>query len=154
MANVVDPKTVQPRTATIYPKPLAGVVDGRLKRGLTTLLGLTQFGVNMTTLQPGAGSAHRHWHVSEDECCFVIEGEITLVTDAGEQLLTAGMTVGFPANEENGHQLVNKSGKPATYLEIGTRAQVDRCFYPDVDMEITKIGGTWSIRHKDGRPYE
>jgi len=154
LAKAIDPATVVPRLTTIYPKPLAGVVSGRAKRALTEKLGLTQFGVNVTTLAPGSASAHRHWHVSEDEFCYVLDGELTLITNDGEQVLRSGMAVSFPANEENGHQLVNKTDRPATYLEVGTRAQIDRCFYPDVDMEVTKVGGKYGVRHKDGRPWE
>jgi len=154
MARVVDPKAVEARERTVYPKEHAGIVKGRQKRVLTEILGLTQFGVNMTTLQPGAASGHRHWHVTEDEFCYVLEGEITLVTDNGEQVLGPGMAIGYPANDENGHHLVNRTKTPATYLEIGTRAQIDRCFYPDVDMDLQKVAGKYSVRHKDGRPYE
>lgn len=154
MAKVIDPMAVEAKGGTIYPKALAKAVEGRAKRKLTELLGLTQFGVNVTSLAPGSASSQRHWHVAEDEFCYVLEGEITLVTNEGEQVLKAGMAVGFPANDENGHQLVNKSSQPATYLEIGTRAQIDRCFYPDVDMDLTKVGGKFTMRHKDGQPWE
>ena len=154
MAKVVDPKTIEARERTVYPKEFAGMVKGRQKRVLTELLGLTQFGVNATTLQPGAASAHRHWHVTEDEFCYVLEGELTLITNEGEQVLTPGMAIGFPANDENGHHLVNRSGKPATYLEIGTRAAVDHCVYPDIDMDLTKIAGKFTMRRKNGRPFE
>lgn len=154
MAKIVDPATVEARTGTIYPKALATVVEGRAKRKLTESLGLTQFGVNVTTLAPGAASAHRHWHVAEDEFCFVLEGQITLVTNEGKHVLKAGMAVAFPANEENGHQLVNTSAKPAIYLEIGTRSSVEQVFYPDVDLQLCTSGGKSIVRHKDGRPYE
>lgn len=154
MAKVIDPKTVEPRTSTIYPAEFAAALKGRQKRALTELLGLTQFGVNMTTLQPGAASSHRHWHVAEDECCYVLDGEVTLVTDQGEEVLTAGMVMGFPANDQNGHQLVNRSDKPATYLEIGTRSQVDQCVYPDVDMIASKVAGKFHLRRKNGQPFE
>lgn len=154
MARVIDPMTIEQRMSTVYPKSLAKAVEGRGKRALTEKLGLTQFGVNVTTLAPGSASSHRHWHVSEDEFCYILDGELTLITNEGEQVLTVGMAVAFPANEENGHQLVNKSAKPAIYLEVGTRAQVDRCFYPDVDMDLTKAGGKFTVRHKDGRPWE
>lgn len=152
MAKVVDPKTIEALVTTAYPKPLDKVVEGRKKRKLTEALGLTQFGVNVTTLQPGAASSHRHWHVTEDEFCYVLEGELTLISNEGEQVLKPGMAVGFPANDENGHHLVNRSGKPTTYLEIGTRAAVDRCTYPDVDMLATKVGGKFEVRRKNGDP--
>ena len=154
MAKVIDPRTVEARERTVYPKIFAGAVKGRQKRALTELLGLTQFGVNMTTLQPGAASSHRHWHVTEDEFCYVLEGELTLVTDQGEQILKPGMAIGFPANDENAHQLVNRTSQPATYLEIGTRAAVDTCNYADIDMQLSKIGGKYIVRRKNGQPFE
>ena len=93
----LDPKTVTPRTATVYPPEFAGAVKGREKRALGDFFGLTQYGVNLTTLAPGSWSAHRHWHENEDEFVFVVEGEITLIDDAGEHLLKPGMCAGFKA---------------------------------------------------------
>ena len=153
MAKVVDPKTVEAKGGTIYPKIYAKAVEGRTKRRMTAALGLTQFGVNLTTLQPGAASSQRHWHVAEDEFCYVLEGELTLVTNDGEQVLGPGMAMGFPANEENGHQLINRSAKPAVYLEIGTRSPVEHVVYPDVDMNLTTVNGKSIVRRKDGTPY-
>ncbi len=153
MAKVVDPKTVEAITGTIYPKTLAKMVEGRSKRKLTEALGLKQFGVNVTTLQPGAASSQRHWHVAEDEFCYVLEGEITLISNEGEQLLGPGMAMGFPANDENGHQLINRGAKPAVYLEIGTRSLVEHVVYPDVDMNLTTANGKSIVRKKDGTPY-
>lgn len=154
MAKVIDPATVEPRVTTVYPKDLAKAVEGRAKQVLTDRLGLTQFGVNVTTLAPGSASSHRHWHVTEDEFCYILHGEITLVTNEGEQILSPGMAVAFAANEANGHQLVNRTKEPVTYLEVGTRAALDLCSYPDVDMSLSKVGGKYIVRHKDGRPWE
>ncbi len=154
MAEVIDPKTVEPIRKTAYPKVYAKAVEGRLKRRLTEVLGLTQFGVNVTTLEPGAASSQRHWHVAEDEFCYILDGELTLITNEGEQVLGPGMAMSFPANDENGHQLVNRSGKPATYLEIGTRSGVEHVVYPDVDMNLTTANGKSVVRRKDGRPWE
>jgi uncharacterized cupin superfamily protein len=153
MAKVVDPKTIKVVTQTIYPAVFAKAVEGRQKRKLTEALGLQQFGVNLTTLQPGAVSSQRHWHVAEDEFCYVLEGELTLISNEGEQVLGPGMAMGFPANDENGHQLVNRSAKPATYLEIGTRSSVEHVVYPDVDMNLTTAHGKSVVRKKDGTPY-
>ena len=154
MAKVVDPNSVEAQSGTVYPKVHAKIVNGRAKRKLTELLGLTQFGVNVTTLAPGSASSHRHWHVAEDEFCYVLEGEIALITDAGEQVLKPGMAMGFPANDGNGHHLLNRTAKPATYLEIGTRNPIDQVTYPDVDMQATKRDHKFVVRRKDGRPFE
>src|SRR6185437_732878 len=124
---------------------------GRTRRALGNAAGLTQFGVNLLTLPPGAASSQRHWHSAEDEFVYVLSGEVTLITDAGEQELRAGDCAGFPMNDGNGHQLVNKSADLATCLEIGARSNHDVCTYSDIDMKIdSKIG---RYTHKDGTPY-
>lgn len=153
MPVIHDPKAIEGRRGTIYPKAFATGFEKRVKRALTGPMGLTQFGINLTTLEPGAMSAHRHWHRSEDEAIYVLEGEITLIDDSGETLLTPGMAAGFPAGEANGHHLVNKSSKPATYLEIGTRAENEDATYPDIDLKAEKRGATFRFFHKDGTPY-
>ncbi len=150
MPAIRDPMAVVGRRGTIYPPPHDQGFEGRVKRALTGLLGLTQFGVNLTTLEPGAMSAQRHWHTSEDECVTVIEGEITLVTDEGETLLGPGMVAGFPKGERNGHHLVNRSAAPAHYLEIGTRSPHDDVEYPDLDLKGEKRDGSYRFLAKDG----
>ncbi len=153
MPVIDDPMRVPGRRGTIYPPEHADGFEGRIKRALTERLGLSQFGVNLTTLEPGAKSSHRHWHASEDEFIYVLEGEITLVTKDGEKLLRPSMAVGFPAGDRDGHQLVNKSNRPATYLEIGTRAKDDDVEYPDIDMKGVKRDGRYQFLHKNGEPY-
>lgn len=148
-----DPATVEARTGTIYPEGLKDVVEGRIKRKLSDVAGLTRFGVNLVTLEPGAASAHRHWHTREDEFVYVLDGEVTLVTDAGEQLLGAGMAAGFPGGVEDGHQLVNKSDRPARYLEVGDRDPADDAHYPDIDLEMRKIDGAPRFFRRDGTAY-
>ncbi len=107
----------------------------------------------MTTLAPGTWSAHRHWHDNEDEFVFVLEGEITLIDDAGEHLLKPGMCAGFKAGVANGHHLVNKTKAPVTYLEIGTRAPQERAHYSDVDMLNVRVGKTVTVTRKSGEPF-
>jgi len=144
---------VKARTGTIYPAPYAAALVGREKRVLGDLFGLTQFGVNLTTLQPGAWSSQRHWHEREDEFIYVVDGEIVLIDDAGEHVLTPGMCAGFKAGVANGHHLVNKSGKAATYLEIGARSINEIGHYTEADMVYTKRDGKPLITRKDGRSY-
>ncbi len=147
-----DPATVEARTGTIYPEGLKGVVEGRSKQALGNAAGLTRYGVNLVTLPPGAASAHRHWHTHEDEFVYILEGELILVTDAGEQVLGPGMAAGFPGGVEDGHQLVNRSGAPARYLEVGDRDPADGAHYPDVDLEMRKVDGAPKFYRKDGTP--
>lgn len=139
--------------ATVYPPRYAGEVAGREKRALGDQFGLSHYGVNLTTLAPGAWSSHRHWHENEDEFVYVVDGELTLIDDAGEHRLTPGMCAGFKAGVANGHHLVNKSGRPASYIEVGTRAANETAHYPEADMEFRKRDGSSVIVHKDGSPY-
>ncbi len=153
MAVIRDPSKVEGRRGTIYPAEFAAGFEGRIKRALGNAGGLTQFGVNLTTLEPGAASAHRHWHAREDEFIYVVDGELTLITDAGEELLRPGMAAAFPAGEANGHQLLNKSAHPASYLEIGTRSADEDAEYPDIDLRLQKRAGKVVFLHKSGEPY-
>jgi len=153
MTVIRDPSKEEGRRGTIYPAQFAKGFEGRIKRALGNVGGLTQFGVNLTTLEPGAMSAHRHWHAREDEFIYVLDGELTLVTDAGEETLRPGMAASFPAGEANGHQLVNKSASPATYLEVGTRSADEDAEYPDIDLRLEKRGGKVVFLHKSGEPY-
>src|SRR5215471_358486 len=141
------------RTKGVYPQPYAGVTDGREKAALGNMAGLTQFGVNLTRLKPGAASALRHWHENEDEFVYVLEGEIVLIEDGGETLLRPGDAAGFKAGVANGHQLVNKSAREALYLEIGTRAATERSHYPDVDLAGEKGERGYRFTRKSGEPY-
>lgn len=149
----VDPATIRAVTGTNYPPPHDRNCDVRERRALGDAVGLTQFGVNLTRLPPGGWSAQRHWHENEDELVYVLEGEVTLVTNEGRQTLGAGMAAGFPANSGNGHHLVNESGAVAVYLEIGSRARDETVDYPDIDMRLERRAGQRAFLHRDGTPY-
>jgi uncharacterized cupin superfamily protein len=136
-----------------YPEPFNRAVDGRSRKRLGNAAGLDQFGVNLTTLKPGAASALRHWHEKEDELVYVIEGELTLIEDTGETVLRAGEAAGFKANVSNGHHLVNKSNRDAVYLEIGSRFKNERAEYPDIDLVMVRNESGGHYMHKDGKPY-
>jgi uncharacterized cupin superfamily protein len=147
----IDVTSVPERKGSGYPAPFHEIARDRTRKPLGNAAGLTQFGVNLLTLPPGAASSQRHWHSAEDEFVYVVSGEVTLITDEGEQVLDAGDCAGFPKNDGNGHQLVNKSSAVAVCLEIGTRSEDDVCTYPDIDMKIdSKIG---RYTRKDGTLY-
>ena len=131
---ITDPNALPARIGTPYPPHLNAPCAERVRRALGNAAGIKAFGVNLTELPAGAWSSQRHWHTEQDEFIYVLEGEITLVTNAGETLLTAGMCAGFPAGAPDGHHLINKSGKRALYLDIGDRPAGDAAHYPDVDM--------------------
>ena len=141
------------RTKGVYPQPYTSVTDGREKAALGNAAGLTQFGVNLTRLKPGAASALRHWHEQEDEFVYVLEGELVLIEDGGETVLMPGDCAGFKAGVSNGHYLVNKSPRDALYLEIGTRAAAERGHYPDVDLVFERDQNVVRFLHRSGEPY-
>ena len=149
----VDVSKAKVRTGTNYPPQFQNVVQGREKSVLGDLVGLTQFGVNLTRLKPGAASALRHWHENEDEFVYILEGELVLIEDEGETLLRPGDAAGFKAGVANGHHLVNKTQRDAVYLEIGTRAPTERAHYPDVDLEFIRDKDKVQVCHKSGEPY-
>jgi uncharacterized cupin superfamily protein len=141
------------REGSGYPPPFDQPCKDRKRWRLGDAAGLTQFGVNLLRLLPGTWSSQRHWHTAEDEFVWVVEGEVVLVTDEGEQLLRAGDCAGFPAGVANGHHLQNRSGQDALLLEVGSRRPAeDGCDYPDIDMIID--AGSDTFRHRDGQPYE
>ena len=135
---------------TLYPPPFDDPCRARRRIRLGDAAGLAQFGVNLCTLPPGAWSSQRHWHTHEDELIYVVSGEVTLVTDAGEEILFAGDAAGFKAGQPDGHTFQNRSGKDAVLLEIGSRLEDDVAFYSDLDMKTTMDGG---YVHRDGSPY-
>ncbi len=145
---------VPPRTRpSIYPEPFASRMHGRVKHPLGDLFGLTNFGVNLTRLAPGAGSALRHAHSRQDEFVYVLQGHPVLITDAGETPLAPGMCAGFRAGTGNAHQLLNRSNEEVVYLEVGDRSPGDSVVYPDDDLQGALIDGTWHFSHKDGSAY-
>lgn len=150
----IDLAAIPTQTGTNYPAPFRAVVKGRSRRKVGEAVGLKNFGVNLTTLAPGAQSALRHYHSAQDEFIYVISGELTLITNEGEQTLIAGEMAGFAAGIANGHHLVNRTSQPATYLEVGDRTTPDRADYPDDDLICmpTEDGST-QFEHRNGAPY-
>jgi uncharacterized cupin superfamily protein len=136
-----------------YPEPFASRMAGRQKRPLGDLFGLTNFGVNLTRLAPGAVSALRHAHTKQDEFIYILQGQPTLHTDEGRTKLAPGMCAGFKAGTGNGHRLINETQEEVVYLEAGDRTPGDEGSYPDDDLKATMIDGKWQFVHKDGLSY-
>lgn len=153
----LDPLTVPARSTSGYPEPYRSRVLPREKRALGDALGLRKIGINHTTLPPGKESSMRHWHTHEEEFVFVLAGEVVLRTDAGEQLLTAGMCAGFPPSADgrtgDGHQLVNRGKVPAVYLEISDRVPGDGAHYPDDDLRFHGVDAPVRFTRKDGSHF-
>ena len=149
----LDPATVEEKRGSGYPEPFRSRMGDRAKKRLAAACGLSKLGVNLVRLGPGGESALRHWHTLDDEFVFVLEGEVVLVTDAGEQVLTAGMCAGYPAGSRDAHQFVNRCAAPARYLEMGGRTPGDNAFYPDDDLMWSADENGEFAAHKDGRRY-
>lgn len=149
----LDLSKVPVKTGSIYPAPYAAMMQGRSSLRLGEAGGLTQFGVNLVTLAPGAMSSLRHWHHHEDEFVMVTEGECILVQDEGEYPMRAGDCAAFPAGSTNGHHFVNRSDRVARFLVAGTKAPREIAVYSDVDLMLTLEGGKATFTRKDGSPY-
>jgi uncharacterized cupin superfamily protein len=149
VAATADPVT----RPSLYPAPFAERMAGRSKRRLGEHFGLSNFGVNLTTLAPGGSSALRHAHSRQDEFIYVVSGHPTLHTDAGMERLAPGMCAGFKGGSGDAHRLLNETETEVTYLEIGDRTPGDEALYPDDDLQATAVDGGWRFLHKDGTPY-
>src|ERR1700733_8206057 len=145
----IDISSVPSESGGTYPKPFDERCIAQSCQRLPRFAGLTPFGVDVTVIEAGAWSSQRHWHTHEDEFVWVVDGELTLITDAGEEILRAGDCAAFKRGDPDGHHLVNKSGRPASVLEIGNSDPQDCCTYPDIDM----IAGVAGYTHRDGTPY-
>jgi uncharacterized cupin superfamily protein len=137
---------------TNYPEPFNRVVIGRSRKRLGVAAGLDQFGVNLTTLKPGAASSLRHWHEKEDELVYLLEGEVVLIEENGETVLKPGDAAGFKANVPNGHHLVNRSGATRSIWK-SARASSSSARISDVDLRIIRDDAGARYTHKDGKPY-
>jgi uncharacterized cupin superfamily protein len=149
----LDPMSLPARTGSGYPEPYRSRVLPREKRQLGDALGLKKIGINHTTLPPGKESSMRHWHTHEEEFIYVLSGEVVLRTDAGEQVLTAGMCAGFPLGTTDGHQLVNRGTEPAVYLEMSNRDPLDEASYSEVDLRWNAADARGMFTRKDGSKF-
>jgi uncharacterized cupin superfamily protein len=149
MGKRMDSKTTPASVGSRYPAPFGAPCASRVRNRLGDAAGLTDFGVNLLRLPPGVWSSQRHWHTAEDEFVYVLEGEVVLVTDAGEETLRPGDCAGFKAGVEDGHHLQNRSEADVVLLEVGSRKAEDAGDYPDIDMRFSPDGFT----RKDGSPF-
>lgn len=152
----LSPSSIEPKMGSSYPEPFRAHCEGRSRRALTDALGLTQFGVNITEIAPGAASSLRHWHTHEDEFVYVLSGNPTLITDEGEQVLKPGDVAGFPAGVKNGHHFINRTDEPAVILDVGSRNMLDEGRYSDVDLQVLpgRYENKVQYTRKNGEPYE
>jgi uncharacterized cupin superfamily protein len=149
----IDISKVPVRSGSLYPAPFKPPHEGRHKQALGDAGGLTQFGVNITRISPGSASALRHWHETEDEFVYVLEGELVLVENDGETVLKPGDAAAFKAGSGNAHRLINRTQRDAVYLEVGTRSPADHVHYPDDDLALVRDADGRRYLHKSGEPY-
>ena len=153
MPKKIDSATLTPVIGTLYPPPFHTPCVSRSRTKLGDAAGLTQFGVNLLRLPPGAWSSQRHWQSEADEFVFVLSGAVTLVTDEGAEILQPGDAAGFKGGEPNGHCLQNHTDAEATVLEVGTRIATDAAHYADIDLHAPAGRQSATYTHKDGTPY-
>ncbi|MDX3910076.1 MAG: cupin domain-containing protein [Sphingobium sp.] len=146
----LDLDTIPQTNRTGYPPEYAGAVEGRFVRRIAPATGLSDFGASHVTLEPGAWSSQRHWHVNEDEIVIMLSGEAVLIDDNGRADMRAGDMAVFPKGDGNGHHLVNESDAPCVFVAVG-RPAAGECHYPDIDMHIFDDGNTF--RRKDGSEF-
>jgi uncharacterized cupin superfamily protein len=149
----VDIAKVPVKSGSFYPAPFRPDHEGRHKKALGDMVGLTQFGVNISLIEPGASSALRHWHEQEDEFIYMLEGELVLIENDGETVLKPGDAAGFKAGSGNAHKLENRTQHDAVYFEVGTRAKSERVHYPDVDLVMERDEKGRRYTRKNGEPY-
>ena len=150
----IDIPSVKIESGSAYPEPYRQATIGRHRKRLGNAVGLDQFGVNLTRLDPGSASSQRHWHENEDELVYMLEGEVVLVEDGGETVLRPGDAAAWKAGATNGHCLINRSDRDAVFLEIGTRAKAERAYYSDIDMRVERNGTVQRyFRKSNGEPY-
>ena len=149
----VDIAKVPVKSGSFYPAPFQAEHKGRHKQALGDVVGLTQFGVNISRIEPGASTALRHWHEQEDEFIYMLEGELVLIENDGETVLKPGDAAGFKAGSGIAHKLINRGQRDAVYFEVGTRAKSERVHYPDVDLVMERDDKGRRYLHRNGEPY-
>lgn len=145
----IDFETIARSNATGYPEPFGEPVARRWYRRVGPATGLTALGASHLTLEPGAWSSQRHWHVAEDELLVMLSGEAVLIEDEGETVLRAGDFVAWPMGVRNGHHLVNRGETDCTFICVSAGDGDAGADYPDLDM----VFADGAYRHRDGTPY-
>jgi uncharacterized cupin superfamily protein len=149
-----DPADLSESNATSYPEAFKAINSRRWNRRLGDHVGLRNFGVNLTRIEPGGQSSARHAHAKQDEFIWVMSGELVLETNEGSQTLGPGMCAGFPAGPGNAHRFVNKTDKDAVLLVVVDHTPFDEVSYPDIDLH-GKAGadGKYVFTRKDGTSH-
>jgi uncharacterized cupin superfamily protein len=145
----IDLDAIEQINTTGYPPPFNQPVAERWQRKIAEAAGLTELGARHVVLKPGAWSSQRHWHEGEDELLVMLSGRAVLVEDEGETELVAGDIAAWPKGVRNGHNLINRSDEPCSFVCVSAGSEEGGA-YSDIDMMWTAEGG---FVHKDGTPY-
>jgi uncharacterized cupin superfamily protein len=124
------------KTGSIYPAPYDAEMAGRSSVRLGQLAGLTQFGVNIVTLAPGAVASLQHWHLKEDEFAMVLDGTLVLAEGDRDIPMGPGECAAWQAGVPVGHRFENRSDAPARFLIVGSKAPDEVATYTQVDMKV------------------
>ena len=141
------------RTSSFYPQPYGAQMAGRTSRRLGDLAGLTQYGVNVVFLEPGAVASLRHWHLNEDEFAIVLTGQLVLAEDTGDTPMGPGDCAAWKAGVPVGHRFENRSGEKASFLVVGSKSPAEVATYTEVDMKIHIEPGKARFTYHDGSDW-
>ena len=150
----IDISSIPGQVGSTYPEPFNSEMEGRTQYRLGKHAGLTQFGANLVRLAPGAKSSLRHWHENQDEFLVVTKGTATLVEDTETVDLQPGECAAFPANNPNGHHIVNRTSSDVEFIVTGTHTATETAHYSDVDMMVRSKEGQFDFTKRDGSPLD
>ncbi|GHF61006.1 cupin domain-containing protein [Seohaeicola zhoushanensis] len=148
----LDLASIAPRVGSGYPEPYAARFATRHVLPVGKAGGITQFGANVVTLRPGTASTLRHWHEEQDEFVIVLSGELMLAMDEGETPMGPGDCAAFPRGVANGHCLINRSDRDASFFVVGTHTPTERGHYSEEDLMVTAGPDGFTYTRKDGSP--
>ena len=95
-----------------------------------------RFGGALTVIEwglPPGATIPPHTHTREDECNFVLEGELTV--DVGGEIVLAGIGLFVIKPREVYHALCNASTEPVRFLEIHTPGEFEN-YYDEYEQIV------------------
>lgn len=98
---------------------------------LAERLGGEKLGASVYELPPGERSFPYHVHHANEELLIVLDGEVTVRREGGEDVLRPGDAALFPAGREGAHQAINRSERPVRFLVVSTMVHPEVLEYPD-----------------------
>lgn len=87
--------------------------------------------VGIYEIPPGKSSYPYHYHLKDEETFYILQGEGTLHTPAGDRSVRAGDLIFFPAGPEGAHKLTNTGTQALVYIDFDVIHDLDAAVYPD-----------------------